>query len=164
MCRVISVFVPVVSLLFPLFDMQTAFSLFPDGAILNTLTPNDLLAVLPRYIYNPVSSFTVDSLGFLQVFTMAKPLTLTFGIELEFVLRFDSADYPIHDIHDTLDERDMDDVLDELDETYPPLDQDDEEIAMVSKAQESPPVMISSINLLGRAFRCLVVRNLMHGR
>ena len=67
---------------------------------------------------------------------MAKPLTLTFGVELEFVLRFNLADYPIDNIDDILDERDMDEVLDELNERYPPLDQDDEEIAMVSKAQE----------------------------
>ena len=40
-----------------------------------------------------MSSFTVDSLGFLQVFTMAEPLTLTFGIELEFVLQFNHKDH-----------------------------------------------------------------------
>ena len=66
---------------------------------------------------------------------MAEPLTLTFGVELEFVLRFDLEDYPIDDPYDILDGRDLDEIHDELAERYPPLDQEDEEIAMVSKAQ-----------------------------
>ena len=108
----------------------------PVGHVLNTLTPNDLIAVLPKYIYDPLSSFMIDLLGFLQVFTMAEPLTLTFGVELEFVLRFDLKDYPMDNPYDSLYKQDIDDIFDELNEIYPPLDQEDEDIAMVSKAQE----------------------------
>ena len=50
----------------------------------------------------------VDPLGFLQVFAMPEPLTLTFGIELEFVLRVDLKD------HLTL----LDDDDDDNDESY----------------------------------------------
>ena len=67
---------------------------------------------------------------------MAEPLTLTFGVEMEFILRFDLKDYPEDGIYDDLDQEVIDDILDELDQINPPLDRDDEHLAMASKAQE----------------------------
>ena len=59
-----------------------------------------------------MSSFNVDSLGLLQLFAMTEPLTLTFGVELEFLLLFDWEDHKvgmaqIFDICDP-EERDID--------------------------------------------------------